>query len=325
MEKENKTRSSKWFLRASAMLLILILSLCSALSYGIWRSSENSISKATEGQISLAWLKESEFLPNSKSNTQLYPYSLLQGAYSAAGSSSYTDYADVRFQCMAHAGLNTVVSDEYGVSVPASDNKPYKDSVIVGTCTEIEFLSTSQRTDSMGITDPYFGYVATIRIDKSLSPVLDPDYPYSYIKIRSSQVTADFSNFFIVGSDYILNGTVSYFNSSLKEDHAPYFTLAEADFLIPVTDVKFDESMCGLIGVSEETVITKMDGDSGLLTKCYLAAYPDASYLSYAKIEGSLEEFLSSDVNRKIMTKSTALLAKKWRTTCSSSEKPCKS
>ncbi|MFA5458430.1 MAG: ABC transporter permease, partial [Synergistaceae bacterium] len=148
-------------------------------------------------------------------------------------------------------------------------------------------------------------------------PVLDPDYPYSYIKIRSSQVTADFSNFFIVGSDYILNGTVSYFNSSLKEDHAPYFTLAEADFLIPVTDVKFDESMCGLIGVSEETVITKMDGDSGLLAKCYLAAYPDASYLSYAKIEGSLEEFLSSDVNsawnsiitRRKMTKESVRIA----------------
>ncbi|MFA7674411.1 MAG: hypothetical protein WCY62_11225, partial [Clostridia bacterium] len=297
MKKEKKNKVNKWVSRASVMLLVLLLSLCSALSLGIWRSSENSISKASEGRISSAWLKESEFLPNSKSDTQVYPYSLLQEAYSAAGSSSYTDYTDVMFQCMAHAGLNTVVSDEYGISVPASDNKPYKDSVIVGTCTAIEFRSLSQRIDSEGAHHDYFGYVVTIAIDKSLSPVLDPDYPYSYIKIRSSQVTADLDGFFIVGSKYILNGTVSYLNSSFKESQAPYFTLSEADFLIPVTDVKFEESMYGIIGVSEETRITEIDGISSLLTKCYLAAYPDASYLSYAKIEGSLEEFLSSDVN----------------------------
>ena len=84
MKKEKKNRANKWVLRTSAMLIVLLLSLCSALSCGIWRSSENSINKASEGQISLAWLKESEFLPNGKSDTQLYPYSLLQEAYSAA-------------------------------------------------------------------------------------------------------------------------------------------------------------------------------------------------------------------------------------------------
>jgi hypothetical protein len=317
MEKENKTRSSKWFLRASAMLLILILSLCSALSYGILGSSENSISKATEGQISLAWLKESEFLPNNKSDTQLYPYSLLQEAYSAAGSSSYTDYADVRFQCMAHAGLNTVVSDEYGVSVPASDNKPYKDSVIVGTCEAIEFKSLSQKADGTGSPKPYFGYVVTIKIDKSLSPVLDPDYPYSYVKIRSSQVTADFSNFFIVGSRYIINGTVSYLPSTFKEDQAPYFTMAEADFLLPTADVKFEESMYGIIGMAEGTTIIGIDNIPHRLTLSYLAAYPDASYLSYAKIGSSLEEFLSSDngsvwdgiITHRKMTKESVRIA----------------
>ena len=117
MEKENKPRSGKWFMRVSVMLLILLISLCSALSCGIWRSSENSISKASEGQITLAWLKESEFLPNGKSDTQLYPYSLLQEAYSAADSSSYVDSSDVRHQFMAHTGLNTVVSDEYGENI----------------------------------------------------------------------------------------------------------------------------------------------------------------------------------------------------------------
>jgi hypothetical protein len=297
MKKEKKNRANKWVLRTSAMLIVLLLSLCSALSCGIWRSSENSINKASEGQISLAWLKESEFLPNSKSNTQLYPYSLLQEAYSAADSSSYVDSADVRHQFMAYAGLNTVVSDECGVSVHQSVNKPYKDSVIVGTCEAIEFKSQSQKADSTGSPKPYFGYVVTIKIDKDLSPVLDSDYPYSYVKIRSSQVTADFSNFFIVGSRYIINGTVSYLPSAFKEDQAPYFTMAEADFLLPTTDVKFEESMYGIIGVPEGTTIIGIDNIPHRLTLSYLAAYSDPSYLSYAKIEGSFDEFLSSDKN----------------------------
>jgi len=296
MEKENKTRSGKWFLRASTMLLILILSLCSALSYGIWRSSENSISKATEGQISLAWLKESEFLPNSKSDTQLYPYSQLQETYAAADSSTYVDSVDARFQCMAHAGLNTVVSDECGISVPSSVDKPYTDSVIVGTCTEIEFKSLSHKTVDTGKIQ-CFGYVVTIKIDKNLSPVLDPDYPYSYIKIMSSQVMADFSDFFIVGSKYIINGTVSYLPSPLKEDQAPYFTLAEADISLPTTDVKFEEDMYEKIGISTKTKISTLGGVYYDLTSCYLAAYSDPSYLSYAKIEGTFDEFLSSDKN----------------------------
>jgi len=297
MKKEKKNRANKWVLRTSAMLIVLLLSLCSALSCGIWRSSENCINKASEGQISLAWLKESEFLPNSKSNTQLYPYSLLQEAYSAADSSAYVDSADVRHQFMAHAGLNTVVSDECGVSVHSSIDKPYKDSVIVGTCEAIEFKSQSQKADGTGSPKPYFGYVVTIKIDKDLSPVLDSDYPYSHVKIRSSQVTADFSNFFIVGSRYIINGTVSYLPSAFKEDQAPYFNMAEADFLLPTTDVKFEESMYGIIGVPEGTTITAIDNIPRRLTLSYLAAYSDPSYLSYAKIEGSFDEFLSSDKN----------------------------
>ncbi|MFA5153101.1 MAG: hypothetical protein WC554_11110, partial [Clostridia bacterium] len=274
----------------------LIAQLCSALSYGIWRSSENSINKAMEGQISLAWLKESEFLPNSKSDTQLYPYSLLQEAYSAADSSSYVDSADVRHQFMAYTGLNTVVSDECGVSVHSSIDKPYKDSVIVGTCEAIEFKSLSHKTADTGKIQ-CFGYVVTIKIDKSLSPVLDPDYPYSYVRIMSSQVMADFSDFFIVGSKYIINGTVSYLPSPLQEDQAPYFTLAEADILLPTTDVTFEEDMYEKIGISTKTKISTLGGVYYDLTSCYLAAYSDPSYLSYAKIEGSFDEFLSSDKN----------------------------
>ncbi|MDD4542420.1 MAG: ABC transporter permease [Clostridia bacterium] len=312
MKKEKKNSVNKWVLRISTMLLILILSLCSALSYGIWRSSENSISKATEGQISLAWLKESEFLPNNKSDTQLYPYSQLQETYAAADSSTYVDSVDARFQCMAHAGLNTVVSDECGISVHSSVDKPYKDSVIVGTCTEIEFKSLSHKTVDTGKIQ-CFGYVVTIKIDKDLSPVLDPDYPYSYVRIMSSQVMADFSDFFIVGSKYIINGTVSYLPSPLKEDQAPYFTLAEADISLPTTDVKFEEDMYEKIGISTKTKISTLGGVFYDLTSCYLDAYSDPSYLSYAKIGSSLEEseLLSSDggnawnsiITRKKMTK----------------------
>ena len=214
-------KKSKWLLRTSVMLLVFLLSLCSALSYGIWSSAKTCINKAMDGKISLAWLKESEFLPNSKSATQAYPYSMLQEAYTAADSSLNVDSVDIRFQCMAHAGVNTVVSDEYGVSVLASVDKPYKDAVIVGTCEAIEFKSTSKVTDSDGVSVPYFGYVITLKIDKNLSPVLDSDYPYSYMRITSSQVMEDFSDFFIVGSKYIVIGTVSYLNTPFEEDQAP--------------------------------------------------------------------------------------------------------
>jgi hypothetical protein len=295
MENKKKHKAGKWVLRIFTILLLVILSLCSALSYGIWQSSEAGIDDTGGGQKSLAWLKESEFLPNSKAETQIYSYDILKKAYTAADASSHVDSTDVRYQCMAYAGVNTVVSDEYGIAASASADKPYKDAVITGTCTAIEFRSISQKIDSQGVDIPCFGYVATIKIDKELSPVLDPDYPYSYIKVRSSQVAKDFSSFFIIGSRYMLNGTVSYLNSSFEESQAPNFTLAEADFEIAVTEVKFDESMYEIIGVSEDTKIKNTEGRSRKLTSCYLSAYPDESYLSYAKIQGSLEEFLSSD------------------------------
>ncbi|HPB17718.1 MAG TPA: hypothetical protein PK870_08715, partial [Clostridia bacterium] len=84
---------------------------------------------------------------------------------------------------------------------------------------------------------------------------------------------------------------------AFKEDQAPYFNMAEADFLLPTTDVKFEESMYGIIGVPEGTTITAIDNIPRRLTLSYLAAYSDPSYLSYAKIEGSFDEFLSSDKN----------------------------
>ncbi|HHT96165.1 MAG TPA: hypothetical protein PLK23_05720 [Clostridia bacterium] len=289
-------KKSKWLLTIPAMLLVLLLSLCSALSCGIWCSAKNCITETLEEYKSLAWLKESEFLPNSKYYTQLYPYCLLQKVHTLADSSSYADSVDIRFQCMAHAGLNTVVSDECGVSVHSSVDKPYKDSVIVGTCEAIEFKSISQTEKSSGNIS-HFGYIATIKIDKNLSPVLDPDYPYSYVRVMSSQIMADFSHFFVVGSKYIINGAVSYLHTPFKEDQAPYFTMAETDFLPPVTEIKFEEYMYEKIGVPKGTKIITLHGRPRDLTYCYLAAYTDLSYLSYAKIDNSLEEFLSSDEN----------------------------
>jgi len=289
-------KKNKWLLRASAMLLVLLLSLCSALSYGIWNSSENYINKIPEGQTTFAWLKESEFLPNSKGSTQVYPYSQLQEIYTVADSSPNVDSVDIRFQCMAHAGLNTVVSDECGVSSNTSVNMPYNDSVIVGTCEAIEFKSMSQTEKSSG-NMAHFGYIATIKIDKNLSPVLDPDYPYSYVRVMSSQIMADFSHFFVVGSKYIINGTVSYLHTPFKEDQAPYFIMTETDFSPPVTEIKFEEYMYEKIGVPKGTKITTLHTGSRDLTYCCLVAYTDLSYLSYAKIDNSLEEFLSSDEN----------------------------
>ncbi|MGI6504967.1 MAG: FtsX-like permease family protein [Clostridia bacterium] len=302
-------KKSKRLLRTSVMLLVFLLSLCSALSYGIWSSAKTCINKAMGGKISLAWLKESEFLPNSKSATQAYPYSLLQEAYTAANSSLNVDSVDIRFQCMAHAGVNTVVSDECGVSVLASVDKPYKDAVIVGTCEAIELKSTSKGTDSDGVSVPYFGYVVTLKIDKNLSPVLDSDYPYSYVRIMSSQVMEDFSDFFIVGSKYIAIGMVSYLNTPFEEDQAPLFNMASSDILLPTTDIKFEEYMYEKIGVPKGTKISY--GRSYYdLTSCYFSAYTDSSFLSYAKIEGTLEEFLSSDENSRwnniITSKKTA-------------------
>ncbi|MGI6504962.1 MAG: hypothetical protein ACOX2V_01055 [Clostridia bacterium] len=291
-------KKSKWLLKISVMLLVLLLSVCSALSCGIWYSTQNFVEKELDGQVSLAWLKESEFLPNSKESTQVYPYSQLQEIYTVADSSPHIYSVDARFQCMAHAGLNTVVSDECGVFVPTSVDRPYKDAVIVGTCEAIEFKSTSKVTDSDGVSAPYFGYVVTLKIDKNLSPVLDSDYPYSYVRIMSSQVMEDFSDFFIVGSKYIAIGTVSYLYIPFEEDQAPYFNIGEADTLLPVTEVKFKESMYEKIGVPKGTKISY--GRSYYdLTSCYLSAYTDSSFLSYAKIENSLEEFLSSDENSR--------------------------
>ncbi|MFA7673533.1 MAG: hypothetical protein WCY62_06740, partial [Clostridia bacterium] len=285
------------------ILVIILLSLASVfmfLSIGTWLTAQESIKNADDSFTSVAILNENTYrrydhVSDEDENTM---YNTITGIYDSADISSYINSADIRRPCMAYCkDIETVTSSMYGVeSNYPYINYPYNYVVLVGECVSVDFELSSAKyfPDS---TMLYVGYKVTIKIDKENSPLLSKDCSYEYVVVSHGYFDGDFDGFFRVGEKYIVYGDVSYIPEYLADEYYPslYFTntsdldMGRIDVRYNVDSVEIDEDTIAALGMPADLKINRVD-----ILDCYYWRYNNDDS-QYARIEGTVEDFLASD------------------------------
>jgi hypothetical protein len=285
------------------VLAIILLSLASVfmfLSIGTWLTAQKSIKNADESFTSIAVLNENTYRKNNyisdeDKNTM---YNTITGIYDTAKISSYIDSTDDRRPCMAYCkDIETVTSSMYGVedNYPYI-NYPYNYVVLIGECVSVNFQLSSAKyfPDS---TMLYVGYEVTIKIDKENSPLLSKDCSYEYVTVSHGYYDGDLDGFFRVGEKYIVYGDISYVSEYFADEYYPSLYFADAsdldmgriDIRSNVDSVEIDEDTINALGMPADLKINRVD-----ILDCYYWQYNNDDS-QYAKIEGSVDDFLASE------------------------------
>ena len=182
---------------------------------------------------------------------------------------------------------------------------------------ELDIATTMARLQDPEIEDYLIVlmYDALLEIDRDESPMLDDEYTYSrYISVSTDQFDVDFSDIFQVGEKYILYGSKTYSQYPKTEMYRDSKTVFYIENILPVDIynrdendpnyeiIKFEPYMHEILGTDSSTDIVinnPTQTTNHRLENCYFRVFKDDAYMAYAKLDGTLEEFLSSDRGQK--------------------------
>ncbi|MFA7673426.1 MAG: hypothetical protein WCY62_06195, partial [Clostridia bacterium] len=292
------------------ILIITLLSLVSVfmfLSLSIRISAQRSIQNAQDFFTTIAVFNENTFRGAGYVSDEDYKnmYDTLTGIYDAADISGYIDTVDIRRPCMVYCeDISTVTSALYGIYDNYTyTNYPYNYSVIVGTVVSVEYGYGGSWVLQDGTGDSikdmtFIGYTVIIEIDKNSSPLLINSYPYKYIRINSSNFSSDLNECLGAGDKCIVYGELSYLSITASDDKIPTLHFISESSIdhgrSSVFDryefVKIDEDVLNILGISSETEINRKN-----ILDLYYRRLTNNDDLQYARIEGTVDDFLASE------------------------------